>query len=589
MLKAIMLILLLVPYKSALSDSFLLSELNKYYSEVPGGFILVNEAHQKLRLPFIFYLNSFGAYSTENTENSSIEATQDLFKLDAIKFNKKMMSKDLLDAKISFFSKLNFNQHWQKHEMPYHYLDSWLTLNHPPIKILSEEMSVYNKTFGASSPRPVVSQYFSPNFQSEIDHESGTELTFENNLRALFNSESIIEKTRLVRDAKKYIFGAVMVTVCDSSSEDFVQSLIQKAQSGIPVTILMEKFYMSHIFKKCANRLRSGGVNVVLVSDKWKKSSFLSFFHTKFWIRDGEEAIIGGQNIVKYENASTGFNQHNRDTDLWIQGAAVTDLLGNFLDIWNEHTYVPILKIQSYRNEVALSKLFQKQNHLRGQMYYDEKFKNNITKMKGVCRMMVQQPHHRNFSIAQVLRHYVDESQTSITLTSPELEYGIKNTKFNQSNQFIQSIKNAANNRNVSVDVVMNGIDGGNGETSEFIRESMDNNYQSGRMLKYHLWKDIYNYEPQKKARKNRKYLLDLEKSKGVRAWAYFNYIHAKEMYFDRIATSISSLNLDEPSMDRNYEAGALCMDESLSLQMENQLTLDLVNSVPVVSKNEEL
>ena len=39
---------------------------------------------------------------------------------------------------------------------------------------------------------------------------------------------------------------------------------------------------------------------------------------------------------------------------------------------------------------------------------------------------------------------------------------------------------------------------------------------------------------------------------------------------------------------DANYEAGAICMDEKLSREMEDQLTLDLVNSVPVLSKNED-
>ena len=135
--------------------------------------------------------------------------------------------------------------------------------------------------------------------------------------------------------------------------------------------------------------------------------------------------------------------------------------------------------------------------------------------MKGVCRMMVQKPHNRNFSISQVLRRYADESQTSITLTSPELEYDLRNPRVNQNNQFIQAIKDAANKRNVRVDVVTNGVDGGNGELTEFIRESMNNNFQSGRMFKYELWKDLYNHESQYKARMKRKYLIDLEKAHG--------------------------------------------------------------------------
>src|ERR1035437_3433107 len=99
----------------------------------------------------------------------------------------------------------------------------------------------------------------------------------------------------------------------------------------------MEKLYMGTLFRSCANRLRNGGVDVVLVGDQLKLKSLLAFFHVKLWIRDGEEAIVGGQNIVRYENNSTGFNNLNRDTDVLVQGPAVTDFLHEYLDLWKAH------------------------------------------------------------------------------------------------------------------------------------------------------------------------------------------------------------------------------------------------------------
>ena len=142
----------------------------------------------------------------------------------------------------------------------------------------------------------------------------------------------------------------------------------------------------------------------------------------------------------------------------------------------------------------------------------------------------------------------------------------------------------ASANRGVNTELILNGVEGGDGEFTEAFRKMMVNAFESGRNFSYHFWKTLLGRSPEKVAQEQRKYLREFQTTPGMRAWTHFNYMHAKQAYFDRIVTSISSVNLDTASLERNYEAGALCMDENLSQQMEVQLTLDLVNSVPVTT-----
>ena len=62
-----------------------------------------------------------------------------------------------------------------------------------------------------------------------------------------------------------------------------------------------------------------------------------------------------------------------------------------------------------------------------------------------------------------------------------------------------------------------------------------------------------------------------------------FNYIHAKEFYFDRLLVGIGSWNFDGFSANNNHECAIFCMDEKLRLQIENQMVLDMINSIPII------
>jgi phosphatidylserine/phosphatidylglycerophosphate/cardiolipin synthase-like enzyme len=584
--------LVIAPIISASAQDFTISNLVDYYSNIPAGqYIKPNLTNLSLTNDSAFekFEKTFpNAFTPTSKRKFDHEFTQDLFTLDVEQFNQSQNGADFLDAKIKFYSKLEFDKKIQRNTAPYTYMNGWLSLNHPPVKKITLPLEKYTQTFSPQNPRPIQSEYFSPDFQAKLDKETGTELTFGNRLHTLFNNDAIKEKIRLVKDAKRYIFGAVMATVCDASSEEFVQALIDKAQSGVRVTLIMEKFYMGIVFRGCTNRLRRGGVDVVLATDKLKLHSFLSFFHAKFWVRDGEEAIVGGQNIMEFENLSTGFNQLNRDTDLLVQGPAATDFVNEYLTLWENHQKGRNQSLDAYRDEVAKEKELQRITHQRGAELYEQKLNDPSTRMAGACRVLVQGPYNRNLSYGDTLTKLASVSQHSIISTTPELDFETEEKKkFNELTHFIQEIKAAAL-RGSKVEVISNGVDGGNGELNAFMRKMMMKDYAKGKYRTYRFWRDWSEKISRKNASKKREFYHDLQKTPNVRSWAHFNYMHAKQTYFDRIVSSISSMNFDLASFSRNTEAGIICMDENLSKEMEDQLALDLVNSTPIASSNED-
>ncbi|NDG84703.1 MAG: phosphatidylserine/phosphatidylglycerophosphate/cardiolipin synthase family protein [Proteobacteria bacterium] len=559
-----------------------LSEIQRIYARLPGSYI-VPEAAPGLREPVFSEID--GTLFPKDRPASDTAFSQGLFETDVQAFNRSMRAPDFLTAKELFFSSLAFNHRTQRHERPYPYLNGWFSLNHPPLKKTPLALENYIARFDESQRADPRSPFFAPSFQRYLDSTTGTTLSFDNRLHLLQNGDAIRAKIRLVNDSRKYVLGAVMAFSCDPSSIPLFDALASKARSGVPVYLMIERFYGAGLFKRCAKRLRHAGVRLLEVNDKWKRDSRLSFFHAKFWVGDGREAVLGGQNIAVYENLSTGYNALNRDTDVEVTGPAAIDLASEFVRLWKDRK-IPDETLVGIEREVEEHRAMQERDHLRGASIYSGKLGSGETRMRGVCRVLVQDPMHRNLSIAEVLKAHVLQTRRSIFITTPEVKFNLEPRSDSLLDSLYLSLVDRAR-AGVPVEFLSNGLDGGNGELTAALRMGLENSLQSGRPLRASLYRWILGFEPANNARDHRRYLTRLHETPNFRTWTHFNYIHAKLAYLDRTVTFVSSLNLDRASVDRNTEAGILCMDEHLSGEMEPQLALDFANSVPVTSSNE--
>src|SRR5262249_15539008 len=161
----------------------------------------------------------------------------------------------------------------------------------------------------------------------------------------------------------------------------------------------------------------------MVITDIFKPGSKKGVMHNKLWLRDGEEAIMGGQNILDAENGSTGFNFKNRDTDILIsEGPIVSDLHQGFIELWDNYQtqnngvagkYLPEIQMQ-IRKELAAGK--------RGRKNYASWLSNPETRMGGLCRVAMQRSGADRHPIAPVLYEHIHEAQHSVFINSPTFE-----------------------------------------------------------------------------------------------------------------------------------------------------------------------
>jgi phosphatidylserine/phosphatidylglycerophosphate/cardiolipin synthase-like enzyme len=560
-----------------------LNELNRYYTENTNGLINYNLQHSNDSLSsIIFVQDPYHKRRILPTTNIRLEDYQGLFVLDSEQFVKQSGSEDFLGAVYSFYNQRSFDQQNEIYDRPYRYLSCWGNLFYPPIKKLDQKISFYHSQFSEDfDPKKVESIYFDPEFQKQLDLETQTDLTYGNELRALFNGEeSYPEKLRLTSGAKSILYIAVMSIVADETGRELVKNIVNAKHAGVDVRLITEGFYTFSISNFCMGILEREGIPVVRVDDK-SLEKLDRMFHNKIWIRDGEEAIMGGMNVLNYQNKSNGFNFLNRDTDILVQGPAVTDLLKSFIKLWKKYD-------KENRGielgETILAKRIEEEQFdgVRGSDNYARWLRDPETRMKGICRTAVQGNNAEPQNIATLLIRYLESAENSFYMTSPEIEFDLDSNVPKRIDRLAGLMREKVRKKKFYLAYITNGTDGGLGETNAFMRSRI----KDSQLMAETFWEDMLipmidndNREVNKRVRQAISPLIEA----GMNGFQYFNYIHAKVFYFDRLLVGIGSWNFDSFSADNNQESAIFCLDEKLRKQIEEHMVLDMINSVPII------
>ncbi len=556
-----------------------LSELARYYDEHSGGLIRPAgqwSVREQDSLKFVW--DVYDKKRILAGDGYTSDEIQDLFTFDATRFVSEYGARDFLSAVRQLYS--NQPADGLTRVRPYRLLKCWGSLYYPPIKHLTQPLSFYYAPFGAEPDSGAFdSPYFDPEFQKSLDEETHTELTYGNELRALFNgSESYPEKLRLTAGAQKFLYVAVMTIVADQTGRELIRNMVARKRAGVDVRLITEDLYTLAISNYAVGVLEQEGIPVVRVEDK-HPNSLDRVFHNKIWIRDGEEAIMGGMNVLDYENKATGFNFLNRDTDILIKGPAVTSLLDSYIKLWkrydrNNHSIAA--------GEALLEERLAEERAagVRGAEQYERWLKNPETRMNGICRTAVQGNNAEGQNIVTLLLRYLHAARESFYMTSPEIEFELHGAAPHDSLALLMLEK--ARTPGFTVGYITNGRDGGKGESSSFLQSRVTDAHLAGE----HFWDDMLTPIIEQEGKKVDQYVRSTIRplvEGGVLGYQYFNYMHAKEFYFDRILTGIGSWNFDQYSAGNNHESIIFCLDKRLRLQMEEQLTRDMVNSVPIL------
>ncbi len=573
------------------SKLWTLGDVNEYFQKSqPGLFHLNQSTVQKSMSPALRYFRYLAEHRAFVPSVPDPDGhTQDFFSFDAKAFIAQEKAEDFIRAKENHYSRLFFDTKVQRYRRPSNNISTWTALVHPPIKTLQLPLKDYVKEFDSGAP--LNEAYYSVGFQRYLDRISGSSLTFQNQLKLLPNHHAYKEKIRLIRGTQKKLWVAVMAVICDDSTQVLVDEMIKKRKEGADIKIMVDGFF-KFMDLGCINKMRAGGLDVVTVKTSFGVRTATQMFHHKFWVRDNEEVIVGGMNLLYVDNLSTGFNGMNRDTDVLVHGPAVTDFAQSWVELWRRHRD-PDLNADISASVLEEIKQKIKNEHatqLRGQDQYVGQLSAQARK-NGICRVLVQEGNAINHAIAPVLQNYAERAQRHIVFTSPELSYGKeKDVLKHRIGRLMHAMMMAAQKRSVRVDVISNGVEGGFGELSHIVTDVTDYINQKGFLAQklsdglIHIRDEV----DKNMSRNNRVRYVSFKKYPGMVGWTYMGYMHAKQYLFDETAAFVGSFNIEKHSGDTNPESGIVCLDAGLVKQLREQLTLDLINSVPALSVNQQ-
>lgn len=490
-----------------------------------------------------------------------------------------------LESKVDFYGQLDFLTYEQMHERPYPYLAAWQELFHPPIQSLDLPLETYTDLFGPERPDTSDAAWFQADFQEDLDRATQTELTRGNTMTLLDSDIAFHEKLRMVREAEERLYVSVMFFGCDETSDALAEAMKERAAAGVDVRLLTEGVYRRSLGERCADRLIAGGVKVASAGAALKRSSPEAVLHYKVWIRDGEELIEGGSNILDYENKGTGYNFLDRDTDLHVTGPMVTDAEEGFLlawDRWSRDTDGD----DDRQTELEAEKQRQRDEGLRGAEHYEAWLSDPDQRMDGVCRIAMQAMMNERHAIAPIVEAHLAATREQVVMVSPAMfddEYDTST----QIGRLMDLLHRRDQPDDPRVVILSNGRGGASGELGIWLLRKAWFNRLGGRRVWSNTLFQFLEVTRRRASLRNRAGALAvLEDNPRVEIWNYFQHLHTKTWLLDREVTVVGSWNLDLNSADKNYEQAVICLDADLRDAIERDFTDALVNSIPVTSAN---
>jgi cardiolipin synthase len=120
----------------------------------------------------------------------------------------------------------------------------------------------------------------------------------------------------------------------------FADALATRASEGIEVNVLLDAQGCVKMDRGLIERMRSAGATVIWFRPPhWYNPQKLNKrMHRRLLIVDGKIGFMGGVGIAEQWTGNAEDPEHERETHLRVEGPAVRDMLGGFLENWTEAT-----------------------------------------------------------------------------------------------------------------------------------------------------------------------------------------------------------------------------------------------------------
>jgi len=209
----------------------------------------------------------------------------------------------------------------------------------------AQKVSVAAPAEKRNAPGPA---FGSPEFERVMDASTGSVSRANNKITMLFDGvDSFAERKKMIEGAKESICLQTFIFTNDETGRETAKLLSEAAQRGVKVRLIYDGMGSNRSGTEIFEQMKKAGVEVREYGDPLRQFwDINNRWHEKHLIVDGKEGITGGMNIAdEYAFGGSGRQALGRpkesqnawrDTDVKIEGPAVSDQQNAFLKNWKE-------------------------------------------------------------------------------------------------------------------------------------------------------------------------------------------------------------------------------------------------------------
>jgi len=178
-------------------------------------------------------------------------------------------------------------------------------------------------------------------FNRLVEAVTGAPARAGNHVKTMRNGdETFPAMLEAIASAEETVDFATYIYWTSTTADEFAEALIERAAAGVEVRFLMDGWGSATVDRDLIERVRAAGAKVAFfrpppVSSAWRWNNRM---HRRVLVVDGEVGFAGGVGIAEQWTGNAEDPDHWRETHIKVEGPAVRDLLGAFLENWTEAT-----------------------------------------------------------------------------------------------------------------------------------------------------------------------------------------------------------------------------------------------------------
>lgn len=169
---------------------------------------------------------------------------------------------------------------------------------------------------------------------------TGAPLRLGNRARVMRNGATLESMLDAIAAAEVTIDCSSYIYWPGSIADRFEAALSARARDGVEVNLVLDGYGSAKLDEAHLDRLRDAGVHVsIFRPPRWYNVKKLNNrMHRRILVVDGALAFAGGVGIADVWAGDAQDPEHWRETHVCVEGPAVLDLFGAFLENWTEAT-----------------------------------------------------------------------------------------------------------------------------------------------------------------------------------------------------------------------------------------------------------